>query len=261
MRFRQDSAGQKRTDARESGSRAEGVWFSIVSRLDCYAFLATKSKSRSATRTCRKNDEQAKFFWIFPGLHDDPHRARGDARVPEDARGLPEDRRFTVGLNDPGPALICLSRDRRWRAGHVCCARGHARGQAFRCPRTARARGCPRTGPTSARGHAGGQAFHGRLVPEDSARGQAFHGRLERSRPRADLSFTRSPLAGRPRLLGAAAHSGMYRDRTAGGARDECMRSRQRAELARRRSHRMQYPTIGGQRRCRACRRSRVTDR
>jgi hypothetical protein len=81
-------------------------------------------------------------------------------------------------------------------------------------------------------------------VPED-ARGQAFHARLERSRPRADLSFARPPLAGRPRLLGAAAHSGQCGDRTAGGARDECLRSCQGAELARRRSHRMQQPTIG----------------
>jgi hypothetical protein len=55
----------------------------------------------------------------------------------------------------------------------------------------------------------------------------------------ADLSFARSPLAGRPRLLGAAAHSGLYRDRTAGGAGDECMRSRQGGELARRPFHRM----------------------
>jgi hypothetical protein len=36
---------------------------------------------------------------------------------------MPEDRRFTVGLNDPGPALICLSLARRWRAGHVCWVR------------------------------------------------------------------------------------------------------------------------------------------
>ena len=49
-----------------------------------------------------------------------PEDARGDARVPED---MPEDRRFTVGSNDPGPALICLSRARRWRAGHVCWVR------------------------------------------------------------------------------------------------------------------------------------------
>jgi hypothetical protein len=34
-----------------------------------------------------------------------------------------EDRRFTLGSNDPGPALICLSRARRWRAGHVCWVR------------------------------------------------------------------------------------------------------------------------------------------
>jgi hypothetical protein len=117
--------------------------------------------------------------------------------------------------------LICLSRGRRWRGGPATFVGCGARGQAFHA-RLERSR--PRADLSFAR---------------PSARGQAFHARLERSRPRADLSFARSPLAGRPRLLGAAAHSGLYRDRTAGGAGDECMRSRQGGELARRPFHRM----------------------
>jgi hypothetical protein len=89
-----------------------------------------------------------------------PEDARGHARVPEDRRFMPEERRFTLGSNDPGPAnlsffpfarppmaartprtcpnaedrrcmlgsndpgpLICLSRGRRWRVGHVCWVR------------------------------------------------------------------------------------------------------------------------------------------
>jgi hypothetical protein len=69
-------------------------------------------------------------------FHARPKRSRPHARVPEDRRftlgpndpgpmpeDMPEDRRFTLGPNDPGPVLICLSRARRWRAGHVCWVR------------------------------------------------------------------------------------------------------------------------------------------
>jgi hypothetical protein len=132
--------------------------------------------------------------------------------VPED---MPEDRRFTLGSNDPGPRTgvsrsartiqAALARgwpeDRRFTLGSN--DPGRADLSFFRAP----AARCP---------NAGDRRFMPEDVPED-ARGQAFHARLKRSRPRADLSFARSPLAGRPRLLGTAAHSGLYRDRTAEG--------------------------------------------
>jgi hypothetical protein len=164
-------------------------------------------------------------------------------------------------------------------------ARGHARGQAFHA-REARgqafhARGCPRTGVSCQLAGARGQAFHANWLVQPAVggrRAQYYDPREWSACPRTGVSccarvpedrrfmlcprtgvsrsaqtiqaplicLSRSPLAGRPRLLGAAAHSGLYRDRTAGGAGDEGMRSRQGGELARRPFHRMRYPTIGG---------------
>jgi hypothetical protein len=86
-------------------------------------------------------------------------------RMAEDRRFMPEDRRFMLGSNDPGPALICLSRARRWRAGHVCWVRrptqDRCRGQAFHA-------WVRRPAQDRCRGQCRGRAFH-------SCRGQAFH--------------------------------------------------------------------------------------
>jgi hypothetical protein len=204
--------------------------------------------SRSVQR-CRECRGQAFYIFMLGSKTSRMPRtgvSRASSRIPRTDVSC----RFMLGSNDPGPERRGNAEDRRFLPENAECPRTVPKDRRFmpKCPRTGVS--CPRTIVSRS-----AQTIQAPLIclsflsrarrwlPE--RRGQALHARLERSRPRADLSFARPPLVGRPRLLGAAAQSGLYRDRTAGGERDECMRSRHGGELARRRSHRMQYPTIG----------------
>jgi hypothetical protein len=67
------------------------------------------------------NDAEDRRFMLGSNMP----RTSVSRRMPSAECRVPsaEDRRFILGSNDPGPALICLSRARRWRAGHVCWVR------------------------------------------------------------------------------------------------------------------------------------------